>query len=93
MNEYKISVIIPFFNTPLDLFDRCIESLLKQTFKDYEILIIDDGSTDATCEVVEQYRLKDTRIRLEKKIHAGVSDARNKGIEIATGQAAVFGFG
>lgn len=84
-----VSIIIPAWNVEKYI-SKAIESCIGQTYTNIEILIIDDESTDATCEVVERYRLKDTRIRLEKKIHAGVSDARNKGIEIATGQAAVF---
>lgn len=81
MNEYKISVIIPFFNTPLDLFDRCIESLLKQTFKDYEILIIDDGSSADYANHLEQKCVGQRNVRIFHTANRGVSKARNLGLK------------
>ena len=66
--------------------DRCIDSLLTQTYRDIEIICIDDGSTDKTLEILEFFKEKDSRIILIKQQHLGVSAARNKGLEIARGK-------
>ncbi|MGN1095128.1 MAG: glycosyltransferase family 2 protein, partial [Eubacteriales bacterium] len=80
----KISVIVPFFNGEKTL-DRCIESILAQTYTNFELIMVDDGSTDGSCAVVEKYAQKDKRIKLVNKAHAGVSAARNLGLDIADG--------
>ncbi len=75
-----ISVIIPLYNKELSI-GRTIESVLKQTYTNFELIVVDDGSTDHSASVVE--RIVDNRIRLIKKTNGGVSSARNKGVEEA----------
>lgn len=76
----KFSVIIPLFNKEKDI-ESTIESVLKQTFVDFEVLIINDGSTDHSLEVVQS--IKDSRIKMFSKVNEGVSRARNFGVEKA----------
>lgn len=83
----KISIIIPTFNSKKYL-ERCIESLLKQSYKNIEIIIIDDGSNDGTEELINKKYLNN--VQYIKQHNLGVSAARNKGIEIATGDYIFF---
>lgn len=78
----KVSIIMPTYNRGY-IIGRAIESVLGQTYKDFELLIIDDGSTDNTQEVVKGY--SDSRIRYEWHGHRGVSSARNQGLSLAAG--------
>jgi glycosyltransferase involved in cell wall biosynthesis len=80
----KVSLIVPFYNAAKTL-DRCISSILAQTYTNFELIAVDDGSLDASCEVVNKYAAADSRVILLKKEHAGVSAARNAGIEAASG--------
>ncbi|GAA6428297.1 glycosyltransferase family 2 protein [Dielma fastidiosa] len=89
MNHGLISIIIPVYNRE-DKIGRCLDSILAQTFHDLEILIVDDGSTDQTLAVCESYIEKDQRIQLFQIEHRGVSAARNKGIEEASGRYLLF---
>ena len=82
MEEVKVSVVIPSYNSARYVV-TAIESVLAQTFKDYEILVVDDGSTDDTKEVLSKYG---DSIRYLYKPNGGVSSARNYGIEKATGK-------
>ncbi len=84
----KVSVILPTYNRAKYI-SRAIDSVLAQTYKDWELIIIDDGSTDNTKEVVEPY-LKDKRIKYVWKENGGVSSARNKGLDMATGEFVAF---
>lgn len=86
MDQPKISVIVPVYN-PGSYFEKCLTSLLNQTLKEIEIVIILDCPTDESDKIAEKYAKQDTRIKLirnEKNIHAGLS--RNKGLEIASGK-------
>lgn len=83
-NNIKISVIVPCYNIESYL-PRCIESILAQTYKNLEIILISDGSTDGTDEVIREYAKKDSRIIPIFKENSGVSDTRNRGLDIATG--------
>ena len=83
-NNIKISVIVPCYNIESYL-PRCIESILAQTYKNLEIILISDGSTDGTDEVIREYAKKDSRIIPVFKQNSGVSDTRNRGLDIATG--------
>lgn len=85
----KISVIVPFFNGASTL-DRCIKSILKQTYKNFELLLINDGSLDNSAEVAGKYTYIDKRVKLFTKDHAGVSAARNFGLDISTGDLIQF---
>ena len=83
-NNIKISVIVPCYNIESYL-PRCIERILAQTYKNLEIILISDGSTDGTDEVIREYVKKDSRIIPVFKQNSGVSDTRNRGLDIATG--------
>ena len=80
-----ISVIVPVYNVEKYL-DKCVSSVMAQTFKDIEILLIDDGSKDASGRMCDDYALTDSRIRVIHKENGGLSDARNRGITEARGR-------
>lgn len=80
-----ISVIIPVYNVEKYLPD-CLESVLKQTYTDLEIILVDDGSTDTSGKICDEYGERDSRIQVIHKANSGVSDARNIGIEQAQGE-------
>ena len=80
-----VSCIIPVYNTEKYL-PRCIESVLAQTFVDWEMLLIDDGSTDASGSICDEYAAKDERIRGFHKENGGISSARNVGLNYAQGE-------
>lgn len=84
-----VSVIVPVYNTEKYL-ERCIDSLLRQTYKNIEILIIDDGSTDNSPEICDRYSLLDDRVKVVHKSNGGVSSARNAGLDIASGKYVAF---
>jgi len=79
----KISVIIPVYNVENQL-QTCLDSVLGQTYQNLEIILIDDGSTDNSGEICDVFAKKDNRIRVIHKRNAGVSAARNTGIEACT---------
>lgn len=83
-NSYKISIIVPVYNIAQYL-ARCLDSIINQTYKNLEIIIVDDGSVDSSREIIEEYKKKDSRIISIFKENSGVSDTRNLGIESATG--------
>lgn len=84
-----ITIIVPVYNAEKTL-NRCIESILSQTFQDWELLLIDDGSTDISAEICDEYAAKDQRIRIFHKKNGGVSSARNLGLDYAKGEWVVF---
>ena len=83
MNEEKISIIVPVYNVEAYL-ERCVESILKQTYTNLEILLVNDGSTDKSGELCDKLALRDHRIRVIHKENGGLSDARNRGIDEAS---------
>lgn len=85
----KISVIVPVYNVDQYL-PHCIESILDQTFTDFELLLIDDGSKDNSGKICDVYAGKDVRIKVIHKANEGVSKARNTGIEYAKGEYICF---
>lgn len=87
MIEY--SIIVPVYNVEKVL-GRCIESILNQTVKDFELILIDDGSTDKSGMICDEYQKMDTRIKVVHKKNEGVSKARNVGLDIAEGEYIVF---
>ena len=80
-----ISIIIPIYNI-MDCLEKCVDSCIHQTYKNIEILMIDDGSTDGTSELCDKIKEKDNRIRVFHKENGGSSSARNLGIEHAKGE-------
>ena len=84
MDEKLVSVIIPAYNIE-DYIGRCLDSIISQTYKNLEIIVVDDGSRDYTGEILDNYAKKDRRIKVIHKENGGVSSARNKGIEAAEG--------
>lgn len=84
-----ISVIVPVFNMEKYL-ARCIDSLVSQSIKDIEILLIDDGSTDSSADICKKYAEDDKRIKYIYKENGGLSDARNKAIDIVKGEFITF---
>ena len=85
----KISVIIPVYNTEKYLPD-CISSVLGQTFQDFEVICVNDGSTDNSQSVLQKFRLKDNRIKIFTQENKGQGEARNTGLEHATGEYILF---
>lgn len=83
--EHLLSIIIPVYNTKQYL-SRCIDSVVSQSFADFELLLIDDGSTDGSGTICDVYANKDNRIRVFHKENGGVSSARNVGLEKAKGE-------
>ena len=85
----RISIIIPIYKVE-DYLERCISSIVNQTYKDLEIILVDDGSPDRCPEICNEWSEKDSRIRVVHKENGGLSSARNVGIEIATGDYIFF---
>ena len=79
-----ISIIVPVYNSEKYL-SRCVESILNQSFTDYELLLVDDGSTDDSGSICDKYAVKDNRVRVFHKENGGVSSARNKGLDETNG--------
>ncbi len=89
MNNDLISVIVPIYNVEKYL-TECIESIINQTYKNIEILLINDGSTDNSGRICDEYSKKDERIKVIYKENGGLSEARNYGIDIANGEYIAF---
>lgn len=87
--EEKISVIIPVYNDEKYL-KQCIESVLTQSYRNLEVILVDDGSTDATPAICEDFRRQDDRIRVIYKQNEGVGASRNTGLAMATGDYILF---
>lgn len=85
----KISVIIPVYNVEKYLY-RCLNSIINQSYKDLEIILVNDGSTDSSGQICDDFSKKDNRIKVIHKENEGVSIARNTGISIATGDYLAF---
>lgn len=88
MNEL-VSVIIPIYNAE-DYIENCLNSIIKQTYSNIEIIAVDDGSQDRSFELCEKYAKHDSRIKMIKKENGGPSSARNRGLECATGKYIAF---
>ncbi len=84
-----LSIIIPVYNTKLYLND-CIERVLSQNYSKFECILIDDGSTDGSSSICDEYELKDSRITVKHLQHQGVSYARNIGLDMAKGKYIIF---
>ncbi|HFI0166169.1 TPA: glycosyltransferase family 2 protein [Streptococcus suis] len=89
MNKPLISIIVPVYNVETYL-DQCIHSVLNQTYSNWELLLINDGSTDSSGTICDDYAKGDERIRVIHKNNGGLSDARNAGIDNCTGEYITF---
>lgn len=89
MKEPVVSIIVPVYNLKKYL-SRCIESILLQSYKNYECILVDDGSVDGSSEICDIYAKKDSRIKVIHKENGGVSNARNVGIEMSIGKYVCF---
>lgn len=89
--KYKISfsIIVPIYNVEKYL-PRCLESVLSQTIKDFEVILVDDGSSDRCGSICDKYTLKDEKVKTIHKKHEGPSSARNKGLDMANGKYVIF---
>ena len=85
MQNPKVSVIIPVYNSS-EYIRHCLDSLLSQTLQDIEILCVDDGSTDDSLSILEEYSRKDQRVRVLTQENAGAGAARNHGLREARGK-------
>lgn len=88
MNDL-VSVIVPIYGVE-EYLDKCINSIINQTYTNLEIILVDDGSEDACPQICDNFAQKDTRVKVIHKKNGGLSDARNTGIDNATGQYFIF---
>ena len=88
-NGEMVSIVVPVYNVKRYL-DCCINSILQQTYENFELILVNDGSTDGSLEICDNYECKDKRIRVINKANGGVSSARNAGIESANGDYILF---
>ena len=85
MKHPLISIVIPIYNVELYL-RRCLDSIIHQTYSNLEIILVEDGSPDKCGDICEEYKLQDNRITIIHKVNGGLSEARNAGLDIATGE-------
>lgn len=88
-SDPKLSVIIPIYKVEKFL-NRCVDSVINQSYNNLEIILVDDGSPDNCPQICDDYAKRDKRIRILHKLNGGLSDARNAGIDLATGDYIVF---
>lgn len=89
LDAVSVSVIAPVYNVEKYI-DRCIKSVLGQTLRDIELILVDDGSPDDCGKICDGYAATDSRIKVIHKENGGVSAARNDGLSIATGEYVIF---
>lgn len=84
-----VSIIVPVYNVE-EYLRECVDSVLNQTYSDVEVILVDDGSTDQSGNICDEYAKMDSRIKVIHKKNRGVSSARNTGIETASGERIIF---
>ena len=85
----KVSIIVPVYNAEAVL-RRCVDSILAQEFRDFELLLMDDGSKDSSGAICDEYASMDGRVRVVHKENSGVSDTRNQALDMARGEYVAF---
>lgn len=90
MSNVKVSIIVPVYNIPENILRKCVESTIHQTMKEIEIILVDDGSTNNSGLICDEYSSEDNRIKVIHKKNEGLSAARNTGFENATGDWVTF---
>lgn len=81
----KLSIIVPVFNAEKYL-SECIDSIIAQSFADFELILVDDGSTDSSYEICKKYALSDKRVKIIQEKNGGPGKARNTGLDVACGE-------
>ena len=84
------SIIVPIYKTPIPYLEQCIDSILNQTFSDFSLILVDDGSPDDCGVFCDKYASTDSRITVIHKTNEGVAAARNSGLDISNGEWIVF---
>ena len=85
----NISIIVPIYNIEKKL-NKCIYSILEQTYKNFELILVNDGSTDNSLKICNEYKRKDNRIKIINKENQGLVLARKSGLDEATGKYIIF---
>ncbi|WP_295090351.1 glycosyltransferase family 2 protein [Ruminococcus sp.] len=88
--QIKVSIIVPVYNIPEKALRDCLESTLKQTMKEIEVIVVDDGSTDKSGRICDEYAARDNRVKVIHKKNGGLSAARNTGYRVAKGEWITF---
>ena len=88
-NESLVSIIVPVYNVEKYL-RKCLDSIVNQTYKNIEVICVDDGSPDNSIDILREYRAKDDRVTIIRQKNKGLSGARNTGIKNATGKYIMF---
>ena len=91
-NNFKnpiISIVVPIYNVEKYI-NKCINSILNQTFYEFELILVDDGSKDQSGKICDEYLIKDNRVKVIQKKNGGLSSARNTGLNIAVGEYVIF---
>ena len=89
MDEIKVSIIIPVYNSEKYL-GKCLDSIIAQTYKNFEIIVVDDGSKDSSAKICDDYALSDSRVKVIHQKNGGTSKARNAGLKAAAGDYITF---
>lgn len=89
MNDQLLSVIVPVYNTA-EYLPRCLDSLLEQTYRNLQVICVNDGSPDNSAEILAEYAARDSRVKVIHQKNAGVAAARNRGLDAATGEFVSF---
>ena len=84
-----VSIVVPIYNVEKYI-DKCVDSIINQTYKNLEIILVDDGSPDNCGDIADKYAELDNRIKVIHKSNGGLSDARNAGLDISTGEFICF---
>lgn len=88
-NSPFLSVVVPVYNVS-EYLEECLDSVLQQSFKDFEVLLVNDGSTDGSLDLLEEVASRDSRVRVLSQFNCGAGSARNRGIELARGKRLIF---